>query len=443
MEPTRKNQQAQNDGARYDYSHLREPSKKDHWYAAPSGGKAAPPPPQSASPAPSVPTQAANQAVPPVNTPTAPPAAASSPARQRINKKQKRRASGMPENWAWVVIASALLGVTIVGSILLVVVVRYAVRDSGDQALAVAPEIEPTSIIYSDEEEIVGGALDGNSLEIQNRAWSGDERFTILVMGLDKRPSETGSTFRTDSMILISLDPKTNSIGMLSIPRDLYVEVPNEGLHRVNSGYVLGELEQDGGGPRKAMQTVQYNFGIRVHEYVTVDFQTFIAIVNAVGGVEVDVENTIVDYTYPTMDYGTEVFRLEAGIQQLDGETALKFARSRHSSDDIVRAGRQQQVIYAIRDQILSLDMLDDLIVQAPTLYTELRNGIDTGLSLDQIIELALWAQSVPLSNINSAVVSREYLFGYQTPGGASVLVPRRSSLGELMVEVFGADYNQ
>lgn len=361
-------------------------------------------------------------------------------ARQRIDRRQRRRASGMPENWAWVVIASALLGVTVVGSMLLVFVIRYALRDGSDETLlADAPLIEPTSIISGE----AGGALEGNSLEIQTKKWDGKERFTILVMGLDKRPNESGTAFRTDTMILISLDPKTNSIGILSIPRDLFVEVPYAGLQRVNAAYVIGELEEPGGGATLAKQTVQYNFGIRVNEYVTVEFQTVIALVNAVGGIEIEVPNAFTDYTYPTMDYGTEVFHVDAGWQKMDGETALKYARSRHSSDDIDRAKRQQQVIFALRDKVISLDMVDDLILQAPFLYNELRSGVNTGLTLDQIIELGLWAADVPRENIRTGVVSWEYLIGYETPGGANVLVPNRARIGELMVQVFGADYNQ
>lgn len=347
----------------------------------------------------------------------------------------------MPSNWAWVVIASALLGVTVITSMLLVFVIRFAVRGSEGEAAANIPLVEPTSIIYADQGD--AGALEGNSLEIASTKWNGTERFTILLMGLDKRPGESGSAFRTDSMMLVSLDPQTNSVGILSIPRDLYVEVPYAGLHRVNAAYVIGELEQKGGGPTLAKQTVQYNFGMRVNEYVTVDFQSVIAVIDAVGGVDIDVPKAIIDYSYPTMDYGTEVFQVNAGLQHMDGTTALKYARTRHASDDIDRAKRQQQVIYALRDRVVSLDMVDDLLVQAPFLYAQLSSGINTGLSIDQMIQLGLWLADVPRENFSSGVVSWEYLSGYQTPTGGSVLVPNRARIGELMVQVFGTNYNQ
>lgn len=421
MEETQKNQQYPPDAssavtARYDYSHLREGD--------------APPRPTPNNP---------YNAAPPAAIPA--PVERKSNARQRIDNRRRRKASGMPENWAWVVIASALLGLTIVGSLVMVVVIRYAVRDNDNNtAIASVPEIEPTSIINVGD---AGALEEGNSLEIQQAKWDGQERFTILLMGLDKRPSETGTAFRTDVMMIISLDPKTNSVGVLSIPRDTYVEVPYAGLQRVNAAYVIGELEETGGGPRVAMQTVQYNFGIRVNEFVTVDFQTVIALIDAIGGIDINVEKRIVDYSYPTMDYGTETVIIEPGMQHFGGDMALKYARSRHASDDIDRAKRQQDVLYAARDKILSAEMVDDLILQAPSIYANIKSGINTGLSFDQMVQLALWFADVPRENIHTGVVSWEYMIGYETPGGASVLVPNRNKIGPLMVEIFGADYNQ
>lgn len=451
--------------AKYNYAHLREESSDEHWYGMPNASEAVtavhhtPSTTPSASdqasssiPAPITgtpsPSPAKSQAASPPAYPMPPqPVASDSAARQRMSQRKRRKQAGMPDNWAWLVIATALLGFTVICSILLIVAVRFAVGDDNNNTvIADQPALEPTSIIYSEEivgDDTVGGALDGNSLEIQQRKWDGTERFNILLMGLDKRPDETGSVFRTDTMILVSLDPKSNSIGMLSIPRDLYVEVPFAGLHRVNAAYVIGELEQSGGGPTMAKQTVQYNFGIPVHEYVTVDFQAVIGIIDAVGGVEIDVPNDIIDYEYPTMNYGTEIFQVSAGLQRMDGETALKYARTRHGSDDIARAQRQQAVIYAVRDQVISVDMIDDLLVQAPMLYSTLNDGIQTGLSFDQIIQLSLWAADVPRENIRSGVVSWEYLSSYRTPTGGSVVVPNRFQIGNLMVEVFGADYNQ
>jgi polyisoprenyl-teichoic acid--peptidoglycan teichoic acid transferase len=243
---------------------------------------------------------------------------------------------------------------------------------------------------------------------------------------------------------VISIDPSTESIGILSIPRDTYVEVPNYGLQRINTACVLGNLEKPGYGPVLAMQTVQYNFGIRVNEYMMVNFNAFISIIDRIGGVDINNIAVIDDPQYPSMDYGYDPFYLPIGQHHLDGATALKYARSRHNSDDVDRQRRQQEIISAVRQRVLELDMLDNLILEAPGLWNDLDEGIATSLDLQQdIIPLALYAKDIPDENIHKGIVSWEYLFSYQTPGGASVLVPKRSVLGTLMTEVFGENYSQ
>ncbi|MBZ0278972.1 MAG: LCP family protein, partial [Anaerolineae bacterium] len=145
----------------------------------------------------------------------------------------------------------------------------------------------------------------------------------------------------------------------------------------------------------------------------------------------------------PDMYYGYDPFYLQAGDHHLDGATALKFARTRHGSSDFQRAQRQQQVIFAIRDRVLNLQMLPQLIVQAPTLLNELSQDVSTGLTVDQMIHLALYLKDIPPENIHTGVIDESYTSGYTTSSGASVLVPDRARIGPLMVEVFGTDYSQ
>jgi len=351
-------------------------------------------------------------------------------------------------DWIWVFVGSALLGMTVLVSLGTFVLLNLVRDDPTDEAANV-PVVEPTSVLYGpggildtgDEDVPVGGMLgDGQSMII--RPWNGQERFTVLLMGMDKRPGESGAAFRTDTMILLSLDPDTNHVGMLSIPRDLYVDVPGYNLQRINTAYGLGEYAGAGGGPRLAMQTVQYNLGIPVNDYVVVDFNAFIRLVDLIGGIDVNVERAIYDPTYPDMNYGYDPFYIEAGWHQMDGATALKYARSRHASDDIDRNRRQQQVIYAVRDKVTAYNMIPELAVQAPALWSELREGIDTGLSLDQILQLAWWVKDIPSTNYRNAVLGWEYVIPTNWQG-QDILVPNRAKLGPLMAEVFGADYNQ
>ncbi|MEP0764557.1 MAG: LCP family protein [Chloroflexota bacterium] len=368
-------------------------------------------------------------------------------ARDRVQRRKVRRELGAPDDWAWVIIAAALLGMTVIMSMVAFFLLQ-ATRGTQGTVATSAPPLEPTSVLYgpggvlaASGDAPVGGMLgDGQSMII--RPWDGKERFTVLVMGMDWRPGEFGASVRTDTMILISLDPRANSVGIMSIPRDLYVDVPGYGPQRINTAYSAGELEGPGGGPRLAMQTVQYNFGIRVNEYVLVNFDTFTRVIDLIGGINIEVAQDIYDPLYPDMNYGYDPFYIEAGWHQMDGTTALKYARSRHASDDIDRNRRQQQVIYAIRDKVTAYNMIPELAVQAPALWSELREGIDTGLSLDQILQLAWWVKDIPSTNYRNAVLGWEYVIPTNWQG-QDILVPNRAKLGPLMAEVFGADYNQ
>jgi LCP family protein required for cell wall assembly len=398
---------------------------------------------------PSVPTLLSTPqvATPPYYTDPLPPpppsAERESAARERMRRRRvKSRQQG--GEWAWVVIAFAMLGVVMLVSMSIFVLLRAS--QEAPEAIPTAAALLPTPV---DVRENFGGGNvetltlnDGRSIELI--PWDGNSRFTVLVVGLDRRAGETGLAYRTDTMMLVSLNPANKTLGILSIPRDLYVDVPGYSeLQRVNSPMVLGELRQPGFGPTLMMQTVQYNLGMRVNDYIAVDFNTFITLVDAIGGVDINVPYNISDPLYPNMNYGYDPFYLRAGFQHLDGATALKYARTRHGDSDFQRAQRQQAVLYAIRDKILSLDMLPQLIVQAPTLWNQLSSGISTGLTFDQIIQLALYLKDIPAENIKTGVIDDRYTINYTTAQGAAVLVPDRAHIGPLMVEIFGADYSQ
>ncbi len=374
-----------------------------------------------------------------------------SAARDRLRRRKLRSRSRGGE-WAWVIIAVAMLSVVIVMSMSVSLLVRA--NQTETIALATNVGILPTPVdARIDFSNVVS---EPNSLDTGNRVtlndgrtivlqpWDGNSRFTMLAMGLDRRQGERGLSFRTDTMMLVSIDPVTNRIGVLSIPRDLYVEMPGyASLQRVNSAMIYGELDQPGFGPRLAMQTVQYNLGMRVNEYMAVDFRTVITVVDAIGGIEVDVPYNIADYQMPDLNFGYDPLILQAGPQLMNGYTALRYARTRHGDSDFERARRQQQVIFAIRDKVLNLNMLPQMIVNAPGMLTNLQENIYTGLSLDQMIQLALYVRNVPPENIRTGVIDGRYIMPYVTAEGASVLIPNRSMLGQLMVEVFGDNYSQ
>jgi polyisoprenyl-teichoic acid--peptidoglycan teichoic acid transferase len=266
--------------------------------------------------------------------------------------------------------------------------------------------------------------------------WGGSDRITILVMGIDRRPGEAFIS-RTDTMMLVSLDPKNNSVSMLSIPRDLYVVIPGRGRDRINTAFVYGSTGNNpAGGAALAMQTVEQNLGVPINHYIAIDFGAFIGAIDAIGGIHVNVPYDINDPTYPDMNYGYEPLYIPAGRHHFDGALALKYARTRKQDNDFYRARRQQQVILAARSQVLSLG-LSGFVQRAPVLYQQFSDGVRTDLSLEQVIRLTQVASEVPSENIRSEVLDYNHVNSHTTEAGASVLIMINNRVAPLIQSLF------
>ncbi|HEY3342214.1 MAG TPA: LCP family protein [Anaerolineae bacterium] len=246
--------------------------------------------------------------------------------------------------------------------------------------------------------------------------WQGKERLNILLMAIDQRPDEDPNKADTDTMILCTLDPATQSAGMLSIPRDLYVTLTGHGEGRINTALRLG-------GPDYAMREVGRVVGIPIQHYVRVNFNTLTSLIDLIGGVDVDVDADINDPQYPSMNYGYEPFVLSKGLHHLDGATALKYARTRHGSSDIVRMRRQQQIIIAVRNQIMQPGVMAKLTFNMPLVVDALSGSIKSDLSLGEIIQIALFGKDLPTDRITRVVMDETVVQGYTTPSGAQVLL--------------------
>lgn len=262
------------------------------------------------------------------------------------------------------------------------------------------------------------------------------ERTNILLMGIDRRPGEPFIS-RTDSMIIVSIDPENESISMLSLPRDLYVIIPGRGRDRINTAFVYGAAGNNpAGGAALAMSTVEFNLGVHIDHYIMIDFAAFINGINALGGIDIYVPVTINDTMFPDMNYGYDPFYIEAGQRQMDGETALKYARTRYTDSDFGRAGRQQQVLLAARQRAVSLGV-SEMIRRAPTLYRQVEQGIRTDLSLQELVALGQMAADVPRESIQNEVLDQRYVSGHRTEQGASVQVMNNEATSELIRRLF------
>ena len=240
--------------------------------------------------------------------------------------------------------------------------------------------------------------------------WDGASRINIAFFGLrgDDGHGE-GCPTCTDTIMVLTVDPVTKTAGMLSIPRDMWVNIPGAGYSRINTAWAIGEnAKLPGGGPALAMQTVSQFIGVPIHYYVQVDFGTFVSFINLIGGIDVYVEERMV---LDPLGEGPDHFVLKPGdYRHLTGPRALAYARCRHESQgcsggDVGRAKRQQQVILAIRDKVLEGETFATLITQAPQLYAEFSSGIHTNMSLEDAIQLAVLGKDIRVEDIKRGVI--------------------------------------
>jgi LCP family protein required for cell wall assembly len=206
----------------------------------------------------------------------------------------------------------------------------------------------------------------------------------MLILGVDARPGQRYLT-RTDAVVLVNVNPGDLGITMLSIPRDVFIYVPDYGEQRINTINVLGEQEAEGSGPALVKASFKESFGVNVENTIRLDFNGFVALVDAVGGVDIDVPKLIIDYEYPTLDGGIITVRFDPGVEHMDGERALQYARTRHQDDDYQRAERQQQVIDAVVKKLAT----PWNVARLPAAWRAFRDHTDTDLSAWDMLRMA------------------------------------------------------
>ena len=287
------------------------------------------------------------------------------------------------------------------------------------------------------------------SEDITYPTWDGASRINILFVGLrGGDPQEGDCPFCTDTLILLTVDPATKTAGMLSIPRDMWVNIPGFGFSRINTAWTLGRGSKlPGGGPALTMKTISHFIGVPVDYYVQVDFDSFIDIIDMLGGVDVhNDENLLLDPVSHGQDF-PKVRLTCCGMRHLNGRVALAYARCRHEEQgckdgDIGRARRQQKVIFAIRDKVLNPEKFPALVAQAPEIYNTFSEGIHTNLSLNEAIKLAVLVRDIPKEDIRNEVISNKMMsFGNVVLGGknASILRPIPDQIRILRDQVFTA----
>ncbi|NNJ08910.1 LCP family protein [Chloroflexales bacterium ZM16-3] len=221
----------------------------------------------------------------------------------------------------------------------------------------------------------------------------------ILLLGTDARPSDTEPT-RTDAIVVVRLDRDSGRVSMLSIPRDLWVSYPSGGEGRINAAFAVGEKKYGpGGGAALAKSTVGKLLGVQVDQFVLINFQGFKTLIDRLDGITVDVPDPITDPAYPTDDYRTISVSFSVGPQQMDGEHALIYARTRHADSDFGRNQRQQLVLMAIFNRIRERGLLQQLTSLDD--YTgALRGYVQTDMSRTTMLALAGFARNIHVEDV-------------------------------------------
>jgi LCP family protein required for cell wall assembly len=244
-------------------------------------------------------------------------------------------------------------------------------------------------------------------------------RTNILLLGTDDSP-ERGAVGRTDTIILTTVVPLKPYIGMLSIPRDLWVNVPGVGEQRINTAYFFAEASTPGSGPRAALQTIHENFGVPVRYYAVVHMLGLISVIDALGGVDIAVESPIGGYP--------------AGTHHLSGEQALIFVRERSSSDDFSRMVRTQILLTAVLKKVTQPSSWSSL----PQFVYSLTQVVETNIPIWQWPRLLFALIRAFIFGIDAQTITREMVSPFQTSEGAQVLAPNWEAIQPLLAQMFG-----
>ncbi len=256
----------------------------------------------------------------------------------------------------------------------------------------------------------------------------------ILVLGDDSHHNY--AIWRTDSIMVIAIDRENRQVGVVSIPRDLYVDIPDYGMERINVADYIGEIrEYPGGGPALAGRVISDTLGIPTQHYIRVHLQGLVKLVDALGGITVKLDCPLYEMeafqnkTTDAIEYTT--WTLPAGEVHLNGADARRFATYRYATSDFSRSARQQQIIWALRNRAREIN----LIPRLPELWTALGDLYSTDLTLVDVAKLAQFGMDLDSSNVHSLSLNMEVLDNFENPAGASLLVIGDKELFELKKE--------
>lgn len=267
-----------------------------------------------------------------------------------------------------------------------------------------------------------------------------DDRINVLILGMGGAGHD--GPYLTDTIMIASVKPSTEQIGLISIPRDMAVDIPGKGIYKINHANAFGEDKKSNWGGAFATEVVEKNFDIDIPYYVRVDFKAFSEIIDEIGGIKVNVERAFEDQTYPTEDGGYQTVTFQRGIQTMNGDTALKYARSRHGNNgegsDFARAKRQQKMLLALRQKMMSFETVANP-VRIHNIMEALDTHITTNMVFSDMIALLKLVRNFQSDKIASLVLDSSpqgYLTEGYTTEGAFILKPKNGTYEDIELAV-------
>ena len=243
-----------------------------------------------------------------------------------------------------------------------------------------------------------------------------DGQINILLLGSDARPWDV--KFRTDTIILATINTQAGTINLTSFPRDLFINIPGWGQNRINTAYQYG-------GFKLLSKTLASNFDIQVDHYVMINFSSFKRLVDSLGGLEVEVGQPVTDYRG-----GYGYVSISKGRIRMDADMVLWYARTRKTTNDFARNRRQQEIIRAIIEKFLSMDA----ITRAPEFYEIYKDSVTTDLTLGELLPLLpIAANLTDPSKLNQYYIGPKQVYDWITPAGAMVLMPRPDEIQKVL----------
>lgn len=267
-----------------------------------------------------------------------------------------------------------------------------------------------------------------------------DDRINILLLGIGGKNHD--GAYLTDTIIIASIQPSTKKIALVSIPRDLLVSMGSYGWRKINNANAFAEMQKVGSGPEFTQEIIQQTFSIPLHYFVRADFDGFAKIIDLVDGVTINVDKSFTDYQYPTKNKKYQTISFQAGTQTMNGETALKYSRSRHSGmnnegSDFARSRRQQKVLSALQEKLFSKELL-----LKPGTITEiletLKENIVTNIGVADMVQLANLIKKTDINSLSPVVFDSDSgnLLISDVIDGAYVLRPRDGTFEEMRTTI-------